>query len=416
MAKLPKNVTRAILAVVVLALVAGVVYFVASGSNTRQVSADFDEGIGVYPGTPVKVLGVNVGEVTSVKPQGRTVHIAMDVENQYKLPANVTAIEVANSLVSDRYIQLSAYNGQGATLPAGANIPINRTSSPAELDDIYKALNDLSYALGPNGANKNGALQDLLHVSAANLTGNGKAIGTSVQKLSDAARTLANNKGDLFQTVKNLQLFTQTLQQSDAAVRHFEEQLAQVSGDLAAERQDFGQALRLLGLALNDVATFVRTNNAKFHTSIKGLEGVTAILLREKASLNEALQIAPYALSNIVHAYQPDLGVIATRGNLDSLTDPGQICTALDLDGLLTKSVLGGLLRPVVTACQTIIKQLPAGGPTLPPLPVLPPLPGGLPGLNSTGHTKLTAEQLVPVVHAAIAGEPVGGLITGGDK
>jgi virulence factor Mce-like protein len=408
MAKLPKKITQAIVAVVVLALVAGALFFVLSGSHTRQVSADFEEGIGVYPGTPVRVLGVSVGAVTSVKPQGRTVHITMDVEDQYKLPANATAVEVANSLVSDRYIQLSAYTGRGATLPAGANIPIQRTSSPAELDDIYKALNDLSQALGPNGANKNGALQDLLHVSAANLTGNGKAIGTSVQKLSDAARTLANNKGDLFQTVKNLQLFTQTLQQSDAAVRHFEEQLAQVSNDLAGERQDFGEALRLLGLALNDVATFVRTNNAKFHTSIKGLEGVTAILLKEKSALNEALQIAPYALANIVHAYQPDLGVIGTRGNLDSLTDPGQLCEALDLNGLLKKSVLGNLLGTVVSTCGEIIKQLPSA-PTLPPLPTLPIG-------NSAGHTKLSAEQLVPAVHAALNRDPVGGLITGGDN
>ncbi|MGN6607397.1 MAG: MCE family protein [Jatrophihabitans sp.] len=413
MAKLPKRATQGIVAVVVVALVAGVLYFVLSGNDTRSISADFDEGIGVYPGTPVKVLGVDVGEVSSVKPKGASVHIVMDVENQYKLPSDATAVEVANSLVSDRYIQLSPYSGSGPTLPAGANIPLNRTSSPAERDDIYKARNNRAPALGPNGANKNGALQDLLHVAAANLTGNGKAIGTSIDKLSQAAQTLANNKGDLFATVKNLQLFTQTLQQSDAAVRHFEEQLATVSNQLAGERADFGQALKLLGTALNDVATFVRTNNAKFHTGIKGLEGVTGLLLREKQSLNEALAIAPYALANIVHAYQPDLGVIATRGNLASLTDPGQLCQVFaDLSAGQLKSLLGDILAPVYSACTQVLSKLP-GGLTLPTIPGL-----DLKGLTgqSAGQVKLSKDEIVPAVHAAVDDAPVGGLITGGGK
>ncbi len=45
------------------------------------------------------------------------------------------------------------------------------------------------------------------------------------------------------------------------------------------------------------------------------------MLVKQKASLNETLAVAPVALANIVHAYQPDIGVIATRSNLASLTD-----------------------------------------------------------------------------------------------
>jgi len=38
--------------------------------------------------------------------------------------------------------------------------------------------------------------------------------------------------------VRNLQVFNQALADSDAQVKHFEEQLAQVAGDLASERGD----------------------------------------------------------------------------------------------------------------------------------------------------------------------------------
>jgi len=152
------------------------------------------------------------------------VKIEMKYDHKYKLPADAISVVVANSLVSDRYIQLApAYSGSGPTLKNGANIPLARTASPSELDDIYGALNELSVALGPNGANKNGSLATLVKVAAANLGGNGAAFGNSVTQLSKAAATLANGREDLFGTVRTLQVFTQALSASDKQVRHFEE-------------------------------------------------------------------------------------------------------------------------------------------------------------------------------------------------
>lgn len=280
----------------------------------------------------------------------------MEYESQYSLPSNATAVEVANSLVSDRYIQLSSYSGKGAKLKNAAKIPLSRTAAPAELDDIYKALNKLSTALGPNGANSNGALSNLVKVGAANLTGNGAALGQSIENLSRAAKTLADGRTDLFGTVTNLRKFTGALKSSDGEVRKFNVLLAAVSNNLASERTDLGAALKQLGLALNDVNGFIKKNAAKLHTGVVGLKNVTNVLVRQKASLDETLSIAPVALANIVHSYQPNLGVIATRGNLASLTDPGQLCVIIKVaaDKALGGS-LGTVLAPIVDTCQKAV-------------------------------------------------------------
>jgi len=403
MAKLPSWATRTIVGVVIVALLAGVAFFVFSGSSTRKISANFSEAIGVYPGTPVKVLGVDVGTVTKVHPEGGSVRVDMEYDSKYKLPKGVGALLVANSLVSDRFIQLTpAYSGTGEVEANNARIPITHTESPAELDDIYKALSDLSVALGPSGANKDGALQDLLHVAAINLQGNGQTLGQSITNLSNAAKTLADGRGDLFATVQNLQQFTKTLQSSDAQVRHFEDQLSSVSADLANERTDFTSALHDLDLALGAVANFVNSNATKFHTSIVGLEKITGILIKEKASLNETLAVAPVALANIVHAYQPNIGIIASRGNLASFTDPRQICGLLDESGLFSavpipalQALLGGLFSSLVSTCKTVLKST---GQT-----------------NSASQTQLTTPELKAVAQT-IVGDPndISGLITGG--
>jgi virulence factor Mce-like protein len=384
MAKLPANVTRLIVGAVIAAIVAVGAYFVFfSGGSDKKVTAQFASAIGIYTGTPVRILGVNVGQVTGVHPKNQYVEVTMTYDSKYKLSSNASAVEVANSLVSDRYIQLTPLYDPAhdhGYLKSGAVIDVQHTGGPAELDDIYAALDKLALALGPSGANKGGkqggALSTLLTVAAANLKGNGEALGTSITKLSQAAQTLANKREDLFGTVRNLQKFTDALHASDGQIRLFNQQLAQVASDLASERTDLGAALHDLTLTLDDVAGFVRQNAGRFHKDVKGLEEITGVLVKEKASLNETLAVAPVALANIVHAYQPDIGAIATRSNLASLSStennsPTKIlCSILSLAPLdlskicptdATKGLLGGLNAPDPNAGVTVPGLIGAG-------------------------------------------------------
>jgi phospholipid/cholesterol/gamma-HCH transport system substrate-binding protein len=384
MTGLSRNAIRIICAAVVVVIVAvGAVYVFGGGSN-KKLSANFASGVGVYPGTPVKILGIQVGSVTKVTPAGNSVKVQMTYDHKYKIPAGAISVLVANSLVSDRYVQLApVYSGTGPVLASGANIPLSRTASPAELDDIYGALNKLSVALGPNGANKKGSLSTLVNVAAANLNGNGSALNQSIRNLSKAALTLSNGREDLFGTVKNLQSFSQALSQSDKQVRHFEDQLAQVAGDLADERGDLGAALHNLTVALHQVAGFVQTNAGKVHTDVKGLESLTNVLVKDKAALNEILSVAPIALSNLTHGYQESTGTLGTRSNLSDIADPGQICAVLSQathGGLLTlpkgSNVLGSLTDDIVSTCLFVASKFP--GSSLPTLPGLPDTGSGL--------------------------------------
>jgi phospholipid/cholesterol/gamma-HCH transport system substrate-binding protein len=410
MSKLPKKMVNGLVLLVLVAIVAGTTaFFLLGGNPTKKISAEFTSAVGVYAGTPVKILGIDVGQVTGVKPNGATVTVDMEYDSKYKLPKDAISVIVANSLVSDRFIQMApAYSGSGPTLPDNAKLGPNRTASPAELDDIYSALNKLSVALGPKGANKKGALNELVKVSAANLKGNGAMLGNSISKLSAAARTLATGRNDLFGTVKNLQAFTKALSDSDAAVRHFNEQLAQVAGDLASERSDLGAALHNLGIALNQVASFVRTNAGKAKTDITGLKTLTNILIKEQSSLNETLAVAPAALANLVHSYQPDIGALGTRSNLASIADPASICAILD-PGLIpgvpnsVSSPLGPISGPLKKTCASVLGQIPVSK-------LLGQL--GLPDNLSGGDLGKAINGIVAGLGNGSGG--LGGIITGG--
>jgi phospholipid/cholesterol/gamma-HCH transport system substrate-binding protein len=243
---------------------------------------------------------------------------------------------LAPSLVSDRYVQFAPVYDGGETMEDGATVPLERTATPVELDAVYGALDDLSAALGPTGANEDGALSDLIDTGAANLDGNGEALGRTLTGFSQAVRTLAENRDDLFSSLDNLQQFTTALATVDTQVRRFNDNLAAVADQLAGEREDLARAVDLLTQALGDVADFVRDNTALLTGNVDKLADVTLTLVQQRQALAEVLDVAPAALGNLAHAYNPDYGTLDTRDNsLGSTNADVIVCQILAQAGRL---------------------------------------------------------------------------------
>lgn len=354
--------SRAVVAGVVIAalVVAGGLWWLFTRAGTTNITAYFDKSVGIYEGSDVRVLGVIVGDVTSVVPQGDQVEVKMRVQRGVDIPADARAAQITPSLVSDRYVQLApAYSG-GDTMSNDAVIPRERTATPVEVDQIYASIDELSNALGPNGANANGALTDLVNTGAANLDGNGEALGESITQLSDAARTLSDSRGDLFDTVKNLQTFVSALAANDEQVRQFNNQLSDLTSFLNGERDDLGAALNQLSIALGDVAGFVADNRDQLVQAADGLVQPTQTLSDQRSSLVETLTILPLAISNLVNSYDAESGTLASRANLQNETqDPlGTVCKLIDLGKLVPGDPrfeqLGAQIQPVIDRCAEI--------------------------------------------------------------
>jgi virulence factor Mce-like protein len=306
--------------VLVLALAAGAFgWWTSSHREGVKFSAMFSSTVGIYHGSDVRMLGVKVGGIDSVKPMGHQVKVSMHLNPGVDAAATTGAVVLAPSVVSDRYVQLTGLYTSGAKLASGTQIPLDRTATPVELDQIYSSLNQLLTALGPNGANSSGALSDLLKTGAANLQGNGKAINDTIDNLSKATSTLSNSKDALFATIANLRDFTGMLAQNNAGVQKVNEQLASITGLFADERHDFAAALNQLGTALSSVQHFISDNRALIKTNVDKLSSITQLLVKQRSSLNEALGVAPLALQNLLNAYDPKYNVLRGRANLREL-------------------------------------------------------------------------------------------------
>lgn len=312
----PRTMRLATVLVVVCTMLAGSGCGVVGGAPGTRFAAMFRTAIGIYPNADVRVLGVPVGKVDQVTPQGQLVRVDFHVDSDVQVPADAKAIVVAQTVVADRFIQLAPVYTQGATLAEGTVIPVERTASPAEFDDLLAAAQKLSTALGPQGANSTGAVSQALTTAARNLQGNGQQLNTTLDNTSQAINTLSANRENLAGTVKNLQSFTSNLKDDDPQVREFTQRFAQVNGFLADERQDLGDTLKELSGALGDVAKFVKDNRKEIHDNVDQLHDVLKTVNNERIAIEQVLETAPTGLDGLVNAYNAGSATLDTRTDL----------------------------------------------------------------------------------------------------
>lgn len=372
---------------IVAVLVAAGFWLVTEGGG-RPITAYFTNTSALYPDNDVRVLGVPVGKVDAITPEGDRVRVDMTIDDDdLALPADVKAAIVSPSLVTGRYVQLTPV-WTGGPQWTGEPVPVERTAVPLGVDDLSRTATELSRALGPNGVNRTGALNDVLNVGAQNLDGNGRALNDTIRNLGGLGATLNGSAPDLFGTITELQKFVATIKDNDPGVRELNGKLADVTSFLASQRTELGDALRELSFALGEVADFVQDNRATLKSNVDKLSGVTQEIVDHQNALAEISDIAPAALSNLANIYNGSSETLDTRANINELSQPfpALLCQILQIR---TPGGLGDPLQPACAALGGITSALPnplappgtAGGltpqgqPAAPGLP-LNPLPG----------------------------------------
>ncbi len=349
-----KRINPLIVTVVVVAVVGALLVAFWPGSDTKKVTADFPRSVSLYEGSDVKILGVAVGKVDTVKPSGTKVRVEFTYDKKYKVPEDAKAAVISPSIVGDRFVQLTpAYSG-GAVLEDNAKLGIDRTATPLELDEIFSSINDLNIALGPEGANQPdsggvGPLTRLLNSTARNFGGQGAEFNKTLKNFSALTKTLADNKDELFGTLAQVEEFTNTLAKNDGTVRKFNDSLAGGADLLADERQELAAVLRNLSVAMQQVRGFVKENRASLTSNISGLNRISKTLVKRRAALDDVLEYAPSALNNLFLAGNVQQGTLDTRNNAD------QLLSGLEED---PTTVLCTLINPQAPDCTNFDSAL----------------------------------------------------------
>lgn len=293
----------AVTAVIVLVTALVVVF---GGPDEYHITAQFPETPGLYNDNTVDILGVPTGHIDSVTPHAGYVDVVIALPKGVRVPAAAKAVLVAPNPVSDRFVELTPPYTGGATLAAGATIPLARTVVPLELDQVFSSVDNLSKSLGPAGANEDGELSDALHAMAQLASGNGATVHRAITTISQALPALTQHPEELKQLITGMDSLTRTLATHDKTIDSLYGDLATVTQQFAAERSTIASAVTNLQAGLSEVAAFIKANQANLGSSIKGLTTTVSAVMSEQKSLIQTFDNAALGFQNFNNAVEPN--------------------------------------------------------------------------------------------------------------
>ncbi|MFC9789638.1 MCE family protein [Rhodococcus sp. NPDC127528] len=302
---------RVVTALVLVAALATAGWFVfAHTDNTKTVYANFSYVGGVYPGSKVTVLGVPVGSVTRVEPQGAVVRVTLTLPDDVDLPAEASAYVLNPSVISDRHVELGPTYSGGPKLEDGAEIPAERSHAPIDFDGLMGSISTLTEALGggaPGAPGSSGAKTgELLTKAADSWRGHGEQFNTAVKNLSAATGVVGARAEDIGALVANLNALTGALDARQVNLDALVEGLGELGDEWSANRVDIAGPLQELRVVLDQVNGFMAAHGDDVGAIAGNLRTVGDTLAANQAGLAEFMDVVPLLMQNLSNSVGPD--------------------------------------------------------------------------------------------------------------
>jgi virulence factor Mce-like protein len=268
------------------------------GAGTLRISALMADSAGLFVGNDVGILGVQVGKVTAIKPEGDHVRVEMEVDGDQPVPADAGAVVVARSVATDRYVELTPVYHQGPRMKDGATIAQPRTRTPVDFDEVLGALNTFANGIAGSGRSQE-AIRNILKSGSEAFAGRGELANRAITDLGGAVDTISGQRENITATMRSLDTLVATIAANKDLAKEFISQVSQASQLLASERTNFQEALRSLSQAVALVAEFAKQNRADLVTSLDQTVAVMKNVMAKRGALTETLRDFPLALQNL---------------------------------------------------------------------------------------------------------------------
>lgn len=250
--------------------------------RTATYHAQFANADGLRPGDGVRVEGISVGKVTTVKVDGGHVRVDFTVRAGLHLGAGSHAsIEVA-TVLGDLFMQVES-SGPG-TLPAGGTIPVSRTTVPYTLIDAFSQLGEFSDQTDLP------ALRTSLKTVAATLQGIAPADAkAALTGLAEVSQTLADKQQQISRILTATAGITDTLNGNSGALVQVLGQSNEFLALLRNRQNVIDSLLRHTAELGRQLRILIDRNGAQLQPLLANLDKVSQVLADDKQQLQQAV-------------------------------------------------------------------------------------------------------------------------------
>ncbi|MCX2933999.1 MCE family protein [Mycobacterium sp. CVI_P3] len=257
-------------------------------NSPTSYSAYFAEAGGLQSGAPVQVLGLRMGEVSSVELDRGRVLVTFDVEKGVRLGDRSEAAIKTKSLLGAKFLEITN-RGDG---DLSETIPLERTTAPYELPD---ALGDLSATISGLDTTR---VSDALDTLAHTFEGTAPDLKIAVAGVARFSQTLDVRDAQLRTLLANAKKATTVLAERSDQVVSLVATTNALLAQLRTQSSALEQISRNLSVFAQQLSGFIADNRTQLRPALDKLNGVLTIVDNRKERVQQSIKyLNQYALS-----------------------------------------------------------------------------------------------------------------------
>jgi phospholipid/cholesterol/gamma-HCH transport system substrate-binding protein len=237
--------------------------------DAYSISATFDDVTGLLPNDNVKVAGVVVGKVTSVKVEDGRAVVGMKIDNDHDdIPRSGTTAAIRwRNLIGQRYVYL--YPGPKGGQALQDHDVVKQTTSAVDLGELFERLGPIVTAIDPTQVN------NLLETLTQALDGREDKVGRALDDLATLAKGLSTRDEAIGRLVGNLDTVAATLDRRDAQIDTMVQNLISLAQTFGDNTETLDAALEQLGQLGTDLHDVLGSNATEIDRLLANLSQVT---------------------------------------------------------------------------------------------------------------------------------------------
>ncbi|MEY2566810.1 MAG: phospholipid/cholesterol/gamma-HCH transport system substrate-binding protein [Actinomycetota bacterium] len=252
----PGGVRNIRIGVLVLALVAGVVWWRAHTPPARQhFAAVLSDASELVPDNSVRIHDVQVGQITKVSLDGLHAKVAFNVDRDVHLPA-ATRVELRQtSLLGEEYLALVPSGG--GHLAEGSTIPIDRTRRVPQLEQVVGLGGELVNQVTADSLNR------VIHAFDDAAGGDPQRVARFLDAMAGATHAFAEHRDDLGATIDRVEQMAASLAPHTQELARSVDQFAAGLHALDQHKGELAAFVTSVDKLSTNAAELVTTNEAK---------------------------------------------------------------------------------------------------------------------------------------------------------
>jgi phospholipid/cholesterol/gamma-HCH transport system substrate-binding protein len=257
-------------------------------NGKSSYTAYFTEAGGIKSGSDVRVSGLSVGRVSSVKLDGTKVKVSFTVDDDVALGDRTEASIKTETVLGTKMLEITP-RGDGKL--SGA-IPVERTRSPY---DLPTALGDLTSTISALDTTK---LSSALTTLADTFKDTPPDLKVALEGVAQFSSTLDDRDAKLRNLLGNANKVTAVLAKRSDQIASLIVNANALLAELLTQRNSVDALMINLGAAARQISAVVNDNRTQLKPALDKLNGVLSILDNRKQELQRTLYLLPkYAMS-----------------------------------------------------------------------------------------------------------------------